>query len=277
MIPEVRGPSRSVPAEQVLAHVRELVDNGFREIVLTGIHIGSYGMHDHPRYPLDRLLEKIVGVEGIGQVRLSSIEPMELSRRIIDLAARSRAIAPHFHICVQSGSDTVLKRMRRPYSTSRFAEIVTEIREKIPHAGIGTDVIVGFPGETEHEHQETIEFVKTMPFTYLHVFPYSDRPGTLASKMAEKVHPEVVRRRGAELRRLSAEKKDLFRRQFLGTSISALTLTSVAGGLREGLSGNYLQVKLSPAVPGNRLVEGRVTHVRADHLLLAAEGLQVIK
>jgi threonylcarbamoyladenosine tRNA methylthiotransferase MtaB len=277
VIPEVRGPSRSVSPEQILAHVRELIDCGFREIVLTGIHIGSYGMYARPHYPLDRLLQKIVDLEGIGQVRLSSIEPMELSRRIIDLAASSRIIAPHFHICVQSGSDSVLKRMRRPYSTSRFAEIVTEIREKIPDAGIGTDVIVGFPGETEAEHQETVEFVKRMPFTYLHVFPYSDRSGTMASKMTDKVRPEVMNQRSAELRRLSAAKKDSFRRRFLGDSISVLTLTAMVGELREGLSGNYLQVKLNPAIPGNRLIEGTVVHVGEDHLLLANEGLRVIK
>jgi threonylcarbamoyladenosine tRNA methylthiotransferase MtaB len=277
VIPQARGPSRSVPPEQILNHVRELVAQGFREIVLTGIHIGSYGMHLRPRFPLDQLLREIVSLDGLGQVRLSSIEPMELSRRIIDLAASTDRVAPHFHICVQSGSDAVLKRMRRPYTATRFGEIVREIREKIPHAGIGTDVIVGFPGETEEEHQETVEFIKEMPFTYLHVFPYSDRSGTLASGMDQKVLPEVVRGRGAELRALSTTKKDSFRHQFLAGRLSVLTLTEKVDSYREGLSGNYLRVKLSQSVPGNRLVEGLVERVEGDFLVLADAGLRIVK
>jgi threonylcarbamoyladenosine tRNA methylthiotransferase MtaB len=277
VIPEVRGPSRSVPPEQILKHVRDLVEQGFREIVLTGIHLGSYGMHMYPRYPLDRLLAEIVASEGIGQVRLSSIEPMELSRRIVDLAAESDRIAPHFHICLQSGSDRLLRRMRRPYNTARFGDIVQEIRQKIPQAGIGTDVIVGFPGETEEDYEKTWEFIEEMPFTYLHVFPYSDRPGTLASKMEGKVSPDIVRRRAKALRQLSTEKNDRFRRQFLGKSISVLTLTEKTGSSRRGLSGNYLQVKLDPKVPGNRLVEGRVDRLDEDCLILADQELRVVK
>ncbi len=277
VIPQVRGPSRSVPPDQILEHVRELVTLGFREIVLTGIHVGSYGMHFRPRYPLDRLLQEIVKVEGIGQVRLSSIEPMELSRRIIDLGATSPAIAPHFHICLQSGSNSVLRRMRRPYDTAKFGAMVREIHEKIPHAGIGTDLIVGFPGETDEEHRETVEFISMTPFTYLHVFPYSDRPGTLASRMGDKIAPEVVRRRGEELRRLSLQKKNAFRKQFLGRPLSVLTLTERRGAFREGLSGNYLPVKLSAEVPANRLVEGNVVAVGKDHLVLGEEGLRIIK
>lgn len=276
VIPDVRGPSRSVPPEQILDHVRTLVQQGFKEIVLTGIHIGSYGMHFHPRYPLDRLLQEIVNIEGVGQIRLSSIEPMELSRRIIDIAAASDIIAPHFHICAQSGSDAVLRRMRRPYNTARFGRIIKEIRQKIPDAGIGTDIIVGFPGETEEEHRETVEFIEEMPFTYLHVFPYSDRSGTLASRMDGKVAADIIRRRGAELRALSDRKNDSFRKQFLGRDLSVLTLTQRVGRSREGISGNYLPVKLTRKIPGNMLVEGRVEAVDGDYLVLADEGLKVI-
>jgi len=277
VIPEVRGPSRSVPPEQILSHVRELVDSGFREIVLTGIHIGSYGMHFRPRYPLDRLLGEILDIEGIGQVRLSSIEPMQLSRRIIDLASESDIIAPHFHICVQSGSDTVLKRMRRPYSAQKFGEIVREIREKIPQAGIGTDIIVGFPGESDKEYEETVAFVEEMPFTYLHVFPYSDRPGTTASTRSDKVSQAVIYRRAKRLRELSIRKKNQFRRLFMGSWLSAITLTEMTNGQREGLSGNYLPVKLTPEVPGNRLVKGRVARLEKNYLVLADEGLEIVQ
>jgi threonylcarbamoyladenosine tRNA methylthiotransferase MtaB len=245
--------------------------------VLTGIHIGSYGMHFQPRYPLDRLLREITQIEGIGQVRLSSIEPMELSLRIIDLAAETDVIAPHFHICLQSGADSVLKRMCRPYVTSRFGEMVKEIREKIPDAGIGTDVIVGFPGETEEEHRETVEFIREMPFTYLHVFPYSDRPGTFAADMKEKIRPEIVRRRGQELRSLSAQKNLLFQETFLNRPLLALSLSERIGPWRRGLSGNYLQVKLNSQITENRLVKGVVQWIEDDYLVLGDEGLEIIK
>ena len=276
VIPQVRGPSRSVPPQQILNQVVELVEIGFREIVLTGIHIGSYGMHFSPRYPLDRLLREIVEVEGIGRVRLSSIEPMELSRRIIGLAAENDTLAPHFHICLQSGSDEVLKRMRRPYNTARFGSMVEEIREKLPHAGIGTDLIVGFPGETEKEHMETVQFVEEMPFSYLHVFPYSDRPGTLATEMADKVHPEVIKSRAEELREISDLKKEDFLRQFLGQSLTVLTLTEKWGEWREGVSGNYLKVKVDGTVPGNRLIRGLICGMEGEFLHLDARESELL-
>src|SRR5690606_15546938 len=177
------------------------------------------------RVPLDRLLARLIKIPGLGQLRLSSIEPMELSRRVIRLAAESERIAPHFHICLQSGSDSVLRRMLRPYDTARFASIVEEIRETIPDAGIGTDVIVGFPGETDREFQETVEFVRRMPFTYLHVFPYSDRAGTAASRMRDKLNPSVIKQRSQILRELSEAKNREFRTSFVGRSLRLLTLT----------------------------------------------------
>ena len=145
IIPLVRGPGRSLPPEQVLAQVRDLARKGFQEVVLTGIHIGTYGMHLKPRYPLDRLLAAVAETPGLVRVRLSSIEPMELSRRVIELAAGNDRICPHFHICLQSGSNRILRKMWRPYDTSRFGEIVQEIRARLPQASIGTDLVVGFP------------------------------------------------------------------------------------------------------------------------------------
>ncbi|HSR49561.1 MAG TPA: tRNA (N(6)-L-threonylcarbamoyladenosine(37)-C(2))-methylthiotransferase MtaB [Acidobacteriota bacterium] len=269
IIPSVRGPSRSVPPQQVLEQVRGLVEAGFREIVLTGIHIGTYGMHLRPRFPLDRLLGEIAEVPGLGWLRVSSIEPMELSRRIIDLAADSDKIAPHFHICLQSGSDAVLKRMLRPYDTARFASIVEEIREKIPHSAIGTDIIVGFPGEGEEDHRRSLDFVRRMPFTYLHVFPYSDRSGTTASGMEDKVDPQVIKRRSAEFRKLSDRKEAAFRRSFVGRRLKALTLTDTApDGSRLALTGNYIQARLPASCSGNQLVQGQALREQGNALVL---------
>ncbi len=259
IIPSVRGPSRSAPVDQILSHVDRLVRMGFREIVLTGIHIGTYGTYLKPRCPLDELLKRILDVPGLGQVRISSIEPMALSERVIELAAKEPRIAPHFHICLQSGSDSVLKRMLRPYRTARFASTVEQIRRRLPHAAIGTDLIVGFPGETAAEHRETVRFVRRMPFTYLHVFPYSDRSGTVASEMNGKVGARTIGKRAAQLRAISEEKNRRFRESFVGQTLRFLTLTEVRDGYRSGISGNYLKVRTDPRIPANQLEEGRVT------------------
>jgi len=239
IVPTVRGPSRSVPPEIILHRIRELLERGFREIVLTGIHMGTYGMHLTPRIPLDGLIEKLCRLPGDWRLRLSSIEPMELSRRVIDLAASSEKLAPHFHICVQSGSDPVLRRMLRPYSASKFASIVEYIHDRIPRAGIGTDVICGFPGETEEDHRRTVTFLEKLPFTYIHVFPYSDRSGTAASEMPGKVSSRLIRERCREIRELSEKKNREFRRSQIGEEISLLTLTKACGSSREALSDNY--------------------------------------
>ncbi len=268
IIPSVRGPSRSVPPDQVLGQVQELVEAGFQEIVLTGIHIGTYGIYLKPRFRLDQLLERIVEVPGLGQLRLSSIEPMELSRRVIALAAANPRIAHHFHICLQSGSDRILRRMLRPYNTSRFLNIVDAIRGTIPDASIGTDLIVGFPGETEEDHAATCRVLEEGPFTYVHVFPYSDRPGTEASEMDGKVSPAVIARRSAELREIGQAKLGEFRRQYKGRHVSLLTLTDERKGRREGLTGNYLKALVPPEIPGNRLVQGLVSEIDDEYLLI---------
>lgn len=268
IIPQVRGPSRSVPPDLVLDQCCQLVKAGFKEVVLTGIHIGTYGTYLKPRYSLDRLLAEIMKVPGLERVRLSAIEPMQLSRRITALAADCRQIAPHFHICLQSGSDRILKRMLRPYNTARFGTIVEEIRQRIPDAAIGTDVIAGFPGETDQDHRETVDFITRMPFTYLHVFPYSDRSGTAASELEEKVEASTIKLRCEELRRISDQKNRKFRRRFVGTTLSVLTLTDEKDQMRTALSGNYLKVKLDPEVPPNQIVEARVTSEADDGYLV---------
>ncbi len=268
IIPLVRGPSRSVPAGQLLQQVRELVQLGFKEVVLTGIHLGTYGRYLEPRFSLDRLLARLMEIPGLARVRLSSIEPMELSQRVLRLASESPKLAPHFHICLQSGSDSILKRMKRPYSISRFERMVSEIHSSLPDAAIGTDVIVGFPGETDEDHEQTRAFVERMPFTYLHVFPYSDRPGTQATHLEQKVDPQVKQQRGRELRQISEEKNKAFRRRFLGRSLSVLTLTEQQAGMRDALSANYLKAQVPASVPANQIVSGLVTEEQGNVLVL---------
>lgn len=271
IIPGVRGPSRSVPPQQILQHVRNLVSLGFREVVLTGIHIGTYGVHLRPRFPLWKLLQEMLQIEGLGQIRVSSIEPMELSREVIRLASENRdRIAPHFHICLQSGCDRTLRRMLRPYDTARFAAIVKEIREEIPDAGIGTDVICGFPGETEEDNQESFDFVARMPFTYLHVFPYSDRSGTRASKFPDKVHPDAIRERCAQFRKLSKKRQCEFRRSFRGNTLRALSLDEERDGTWECLTSNYLKAIVPNDIGPNQLFDARVTGEKAGMLVLEA-------
>ncbi len=267
IIPAVRGPSRSVPPPLVLDQVRDLARVGFKEIVLTGIHIGTYGFHLEPRYSLDRLLAQIVEIPELVQVRISSLEPMELSRKVIELASRTDKIATHFHICLQSGSDRILKAMRRPYKTARFASIVDMIRERIPDAGIGTDVIVGFPGETEEDHRETLAFIERMPFTYLHCFPYSDRPGTPACTLSGHVGPDQIRRRSAALRAISVSKNRSFRRGFVGRTLRVLTLADQEEGKRLALSGNYLRVRLPLDTPPNVILEVEITGEQGEDLV----------
>ena len=275
IIPGVRGPGRSVPPDAVLAQVKELATAGFQEIVLTGIHIGTYGMHIRPKCPLDVLLARILEDPAVPQLRISSLEPMQLSRRVVALASRDARIAPHFHICLQSGSNRVLRRMRRPYNTAGFAEIVERVRDLIPDAGIGTDLIVGFPGETEDDHRQTVDFVRHMPFTYLHVFPYSIRPGTEAAAMPDHVAPEAVRERSAELRELSALKNREFRRRFVGTRLRVLALSDIENGRRVALAGNYLRTLVDRGIPPNTWVEGRVTGECGDDLTISRGSTRI--
>jgi threonylcarbamoyladenosine tRNA methylthiotransferase MtaB len=197
---------------------------------------------------------------------------MQLSRRVIELAAGNGRICPHFHICLQSGSDRILRKMLRPYDTSRFGEIVQEIRRQLPHASIGTDLVAGFPGETRRDHLETVRFVQAMPFTYFHVFPYSDRPGTAASAMRRKVDPSVRRQRCWELRQISEQKNRAFRRRFLGRKLSVLTLGESPAGRWEGISSNYIKVRFPEPVPANRMVEIEACGEMEDGL--AGRGLR---
>ena len=247
IIPTARGRSRSVPPERVLDQVRGLADAGFSEVVLTGIHLGGYGYDLSPRLPLGALVRRIAESGLIRRLRLSSLDPREVTDELLEVMAGSEVVCPHLHVCVQAGDDGVLKKMRRNYDTAYFARVMARARRKLPRAALGTDVIVGFPGETEQAFGASLDFLADLPLTYFHVFPYSARRGTPAVDMPGQVPPAEKKERSLRARELGARKKHEFYRSQVGRRVSVLVEQSVAGepGRLKGYSRNYLPVLLS--------------------------------
>jgi len=267
IVPHVRGPGRSARPESILAEIRSLADAGFQEIVLTGINLGTFGrkVKGHPR--LIDLLRDIVQIPGLGRIRLSSIEPMMFERAIIRLAADNPVFARHFHVPVQSGSDRILKEMRRPYRTARVRELLRSVKETIPDVGLGTDILVGFPGETEDDFAETCAFVQESPLTYLHVFPFSPREGTEAFSLPGRIPAAVVKQRLGILLEISREKSLAFRRRFLGQTLPAITLAKEEDlGESVVLTDNYIHVR----IPGLTIPPNRLLNIRIDDVQPAA-------
>ncbi len=266
IVPFVRGPGRSARPEEILAEIRSLIDKGFQEIVLAGVHLGTYGRKMARPVKLLELLGDILALPGLGRLRLSSIEPMHFDRGIVRLATANAAFAPHFHIPLQSGSDRILRRMKRPYTASRFLDLLRFIRGALPSAGLGTDVLVGFPGESEEEFAATCGVVREAPLTYLHVFPFSAREGTVAYAMPEQVRPQVIRERAGILREISRAKNLAFRRSFVGQELRGITLAKEEA-MGEGvvLTENYIHARVArPAPPPNSLVTLRIDEARPD-------------
>ncbi|HKM89546.1 MAG TPA: tRNA (N(6)-L-threonylcarbamoyladenosine(37)-C(2))-methylthiotransferase MtaB [Candidatus Acidoferrales bacterium] len=260
VIPFVRGRSRSLAPERVVQEVCALSAAGAREVVLSGINLGAYGRDLAPRVPLRDLLARLVEETPIERLRLSSIEPMDVTLDLVDRVARSGRIAPHFHVPLQSGSDRMLAAMHRWYRAAHYAERILRVAERLPGAAIGADVICGFPGETEEDHRRTLEFVERLPFTYLHVFSYSSRPGTKAAVLAAEVAPAEIRRRSRALRELSARKAAAFRVAQDGSRHRVLTLERTGTGpgghpWTAALTGNYLHVRVSGRWPSNCWLE----------------------
>ncbi len=249
IIPFVRGRSRSMPVDQVIAQVRHLSQN-YREVVLSGINLGRWGREPGQTLRLAGLVRRILDETKIERIRLSSVEPMDFSDDLLGLMADSPRIARHVHAPLQSGSDTVLRRMHRKYRPRHYADRVTKARTLMPDAAIGADVMVGFPGETDAEFAETFRFIDELPFTYLHVFTYSARPGTPAADAPDQVPMPVRKQRNRELRELADRKNLAFRQRFVGRPLSVVTL----GQGNMALSSNYLKVELLRPATDNLLV-----------------------
>jgi len=244
IIPYARGPSRSKPLESVLAGIQALSSSGYQEIVLTGIHLGNYGNDLIPKTCLGDLLNRIDDSKMIPRVRLSSIEPLELTDDIINRAAESNILCPHFHIPLQSGDDRTLRKMGRPYTSADFRQLVTKIHDRLPEAAIGVDTLIGFPGESDAAFENTYALIETLPVAYLHVFPFSPRPGTPAAGYPDKVPPEVVKHRCERMRALGTSKRIDFYNQFIGRKHEVLVETTRhrPTGLLKGFSSNYIPI-----------------------------------
>jgi threonylcarbamoyladenosine tRNA methylthiotransferase MtaB len=267
IIPTVRGRSRSLPPEQAVSHIRALEQAGYQEVVISGINLGSYGRDLDRRTTFLGLLEKILGETRIPRLRISSIEPMDVNRELIAFVARERRMADHFHVPLQSGCDRILRQMNRRYWAAQYADRILAIREMMPNCGIGADVMVGFPGETNDDHAVSARFIDSLPFTYLHVFPYSARPSTPAAMRKDQVNGRIAHERGAELHALAARKRREFLTAQVGRVLSAVTLDEAHSGGRRAISSNYLNITLPAGDPGaHQLVNISVRCVHEDHL-----------
>lgn len=250
IIPFVRGRSRSASPDQVLEQVRRLASK-YREVVLSGINLGRWGRDVAPQMRLAGLVRRLLLETEVERLRLSSVEPMDLSDELLGLMAESPRIARHVHAPLQTGSDAILKRMKRRYRARHYEDRIRKAHALMPDAAFGADVMVGFPGETDQEFQENRQFIAALPFTYLHVFTYSERPGTPAATLAGTVPVPVRKGRNRILTGLAAEKNLAFRRRMVGRTLSVVTLDEP--GL--ALSDNYLQVELAAPREANSIIE----------------------
>ncbi|HXJ14198.1 MAG TPA: tRNA (N(6)-L-threonylcarbamoyladenosine(37)-C(2))-methylthiotransferase MtaB [Candidatus Limnocylindrales bacterium] len=270
VIPFVRGKSRSLPPQTVLSEVQRLADSGFREIVLSGINLGTYGRDLTPRVEFLDLLRRILDESSVQRLRISSIEPLDVTQDLIDFFASNDRIAPHFHMPLQSASDRILAAMHRWYRSEHYARRVELIHDRLPHAAIGADIITGFPGETDADHATTLDFIAARPFTYLHVFSYSQRPGTKAASLSGQLPGHVIKTRARELRSLAESKSTAFRRAQIGRTLRVLTLRRDPSDDPEStpaLSENYLHVLLPMPLPPNQFVDATITGESGKQLL----------
>jgi threonylcarbamoyladenosine tRNA methylthiotransferase MtaB len=267
VIPYVRGLSRSLPLNRILNEVNSLVHSGYREVVISGINLGRWGRDFDEPLRFENVVHEILDQTVLEKLRISSVEPMDWSDELIGMMASSLRIAKHAHVPMQSGSDRVLRAMHRKYRPLHYREKLEKIRAAMPTAAIGADVMVGFPGEREADFEQTRRLIEELPFTYLHVFTYSPRPGTPAAAMRDQVPVQVARERSRILRDLAAEKKLAFMQTFVGRTVEAITLNVFDGKSTEALTDNYLKLRLQGQHETNQWASARVEQVEAGVLL----------
>jgi threonylcarbamoyladenosine tRNA methylthiotransferase MtaB len=264
IVPFARGRSRSARPADVLQGIRDLASNGYKEVVLTGIHLGAYGLDLTPSTSLTELIRMIDTGQLVKRLRIGSVEPNEVSDELLGLMGGSDIICPHLHLPLQSGSDPVLKRMGRGYTADFFRKLMSRIMAVVPHAFIGADVIAGFPGESEDEFEETRQLVEELPFSDLHVFPYSKRPGTKAAELPDQVPPKVIKTRAGILRAIADQKKNSFLESQLGRQLEVLVQGhNSSNGVCRGISRNYVNV-IFPAQTGETNIERTILATGAE-------------
>jgi threonylcarbamoyladenosine tRNA methylthiotransferase MtaB len=266
VIPFVRGQSRSLPMASVLAQLNQLIAAGHKEVVISGINLGRWGRDFAKPSRFEDLVRAILDRTDLERLRISSVEPMDWTPELISLVADSPRICKHAHVPLQSGSDRVLRMMHRKYRPWHYAERISAIRAAMPDAAIGADVMVGFPGETDELFEENRAFIASLPFTYLHVFTYSSRPGTAAAQMPDHVPVHIARERNKILRDLIAEKNAAFRQSFVGREVEAITLYSNSDGTTEALTNNFVKLRIAGEHLPNQLIRIHVNGLTADGL-----------
>lgn len=258
IIPSVRGRSRSLALDAVIGETNTLVARGYREMVLSGINLGRWGRDLSPRTNFVAMLRAILENTAIEKLRISSVEPMDWTNELIELVAGSRRIAKHAHVPLQSGSDLILRRMHRRYRPWHYADRIVRIRGAMPDAAIGADVMVGFPGETDAEFEQTRALIEALPFTYLHVFTYSSRPGTPSAAMPDQVPVNIARERNRVLREIASRKHGEFMNSFVGRKLEGLTLPRWSSGTTEALTDNYLTLFVTGHHEENLLLNAHI-------------------
>lgn len=267
IVPHVRGRIKSRPIDDILREVTLLAQNAYKEVVVTGIHLGAYGRDIDMNFTLADVIEHIHPIDGIERIRLSSIEPMDIPGDVIWRMAKLKKFAPHFHLPLQSGNDKILRRMNRRYTTEEYALLVEKIREAFPNVGVTTDIMVGFPSETETQFNDTCNFIKAMEFSRLHVFRYSPRKGTPAANYPGQIPPHISAERSNIIRELGYQLANEFRLKMLGKEMEVLIEDSREGksNLLAGFTGNYIRVLVDvPDDMINLMIKVRLVEIEGE-------------